>query len=266
MLSGSGSAGCLQLGDSTGNVLIADCSNRYTGRGGGGGGREEDGVSAQMGNILIVEEFTVVVEQVLLPRQQGSTVTELLIPYLCPLKWRSMPRGARVELLANVVKARNCLFFTVLCKNSLVRDASAHSSSHWYCDTVVLAHSNIEELAAAIARGSEVKPTTSSQDQVCKYILHFTGASISWCPLLHYGCLYCLTTLREGVGLPQPRRCSITITSDHSIELMESSPRWRAGPPLLDVVHLIEKTPLPSFSVVCRQSSPGSAMLVSCTE
>ena len=219
---------------------------------------------AQMGNILIVEEFAVVVEQVLLPRQLGCTATKLLIPYLCPLKWRSVPRGAKVELLADVMNARrSCLFFTVLCKNSLVRDPSASASSHWHCDTVVLAHSNVEVLAAAIARGSEVKPTPSSQDQVYKYVLHFSGASVSWSPLLQYGCLYCLTTLCEGGSLPQPKRSSIIVTSNHSIELMETSPRWWAGPPLLDVVDLIEKTPLPSFSVVCSQSSPGPPTLVS---
>ena len=262
LLSGSCSAGCLQLGDSTGDVLIASCFNRDTRR----GGEEGECVSAQMGNILIVEEFVVVVERVILARQLGCAVTELFLPYLFPLRWRSVPyssgREGTVELLARVKARRSCLFFVVLCKNSLVRSASTDASTQWYCDVEVMAHSNMEELASAITRGSLVKLAPISHGRACRYILHFSGSSVSWCPLLHYGCLYCLTTLHEEGSLPPPRECSVTITSNHSIELMEFSPRWQAGPPLLNVVDLIEKIPLPAFSVACTQCPPGPAMLV----
>ena len=245
-LTGSSHSGCLQLKDSSGTIMVV-CSEDDSRQDGGE-------LLAQMGSILVVDEFSVVVEQTLLPRAADSTYLQL--SYIILLKWRSVSCGPSREMSTTSLteaagdSKRDVLFFVVVSKNSLVKAIVSRPSTHWYAEVEVLTHSNMEELAKAVASSQHAKPPLSST--TCKRrVLRFSGNAVSMYSLIQYGFLYGLTLQVGNISTA----CSITLTHRHTIEVMECSSRWQACLPSMDVTDLIMMAPLPSFSIVNSYSS-----------
>ena len=245
ILTGNSHSGCLQLKDSSGTIMVVRID-----------GQDEGELLSQMGNILVVDEFFVIVEQTLLP--QAADSSHLLLSYLVLLKWRSVSCGPSRELLLNTSfteppgdSRRAVLFFVVVGRNSLVKAIVSRPSTQWFAEVEIMTHSDKEELAKAVASSQHTGPRLSSA--VCKRrVLRFSGNSVSLYSLVQYGFLYSLS-------FPQDARIStasfINLTHRHTIQVIECSSRWQARFPLLDVTDIIMKAPLPSFSTVDGHSS-----------
>ena len=265
VVTGSSNSGSLHLKDSSGTVLITSC-DRYLcdsddgERGGGGGGGDD--LLTQMGHILVIDDFSIVVEQTLLPSNQSHDRTCLFLYYLVAHKWRAVSDTSDRETgIPNVpgnassACGTDSLFFVVLCKNSLMKIFSPLTGTQWYVEIEVLAGKNSDELATAVADHRAVLPQSSALSKSYKCVLQLSDNAVLWYSLIQYGVLYCLTSLHAGDAALTPNAYSIDINRQHFIKPMESSPRWQAIPSLLDVADHISMALLPSFTTVSSSNS-----------
>lgn len=239
LFSADSDTGCLQFEDATGSVLVVAPSSPNA---------EGGVITAQEGNVLMVEEFEVIVEHMV--HSKKAKCDHHLI-YLNPLSWRAVTTTIPANGLLYPTEHRTCFYFVVLHKNSLVK-SSLHTGSQWCAQVEVLCHTDLRELAAL------VKIVTGGQAKTL--VLNLIGPSVSWYPRLLHGCLYSLVS---GTSVVDASLKCISVTDHHTLEMLECfSPSWYCNPPPLELVSVVNKVPLPMFAVVGQQISSSLGMLV----